>query len=161
MTLDQKIKVYMICRISKDAHSWNEQVFEAMTEPLEAFMPHQHNPYNLAHEKIPLPVVETDMHAMQGADIGLALPEFGRDCAFETGWFAHSEKTLVYLVDDQTTWLRDWMIKGGLDYVVTTNPETYKILKDDGILSRKPLILIDSLSDLTETLVKIYQEAHA
>jgi len=158
---DQAIKLYLIARISKDAHDWNEKVCSEFKAPVEIFVPHHHNPYNLEHPKIPQPVVDTDMNAMKAADIGLALPEFGNDCAFETGWFVGKNKPLVYFVGDQLHWLRDWMIKGSLTRVITNNPQSYELLKSDEILRGKKIVLIGDLSEINQQILEVYQEHNA
>jgi hypothetical protein len=155
------IKLYLIARISKDAHSWNERVCTSFRDPVEIFIPHHHNPYNLQHPKIPQPVVDTDMSAMKNARIGFALPEFGNDCAFETGWFVGQGKPLVYFVDNQVQWLRDWMIKGNLTCVVTNNPTTYSILSEDEIIRDKKVVLIKEMDELNQVILDTYQDHYA
>ena len=86
------------------------------------------------------------------------MPEFGRDCAWETGYYSNSEKPLVFFVDTQTEWLRDWMIKGGLDYVITNNEKTYQILLKDPILKHKGLFLIKELVELNEIFLNLYKK---
>lgn len=93
---------------------------------------------------------------MKESQIALALPEFGCDCAWETGWYAKSGKPLVFFVDSQQTWLRHWMIKGALSYVITNNKATYQVLKQDEILCHKPVILIRNLAGLQKALLEIY-----
>ncbi len=153
----KKVKVYLISRISEDAHLWNEKICSVLKNPIEVFMPHQHNPYNLEHTKMPKSVFDTDLEAMKKCDIALALPEFGNDCSYEVGWFSNSSKPTVFYIDTQMQWLRDWMVKGGLDYVVTENPQTFQILKGDPILKHKKLLLISKLEDLHSTMLNIYK----
>lgn len=154
----KKIRIYLIARISKDAHNWSNEVISHLG-PLvfEVFKPHEHNPWNLKHETFPKEVFDVDLAAMKKSHIGLCLPEFGKDCSWECGWYGNSKKPLVVFVDDQITWLRDWMIKGGLDYVVTTNRVTYRVLTKDPILRYKQIILIDRTEKLNMALEKIYR----
>ncbi|OGD63938.1 hypothetical protein A3A71_01885 [Candidatus Berkelbacteria bacterium RIFCSPLOWO2_01_FULL_50_28] len=151
-------KLYLIARISKDAHDWNEEVCSHFKAPIEIFIPHHHNPYNLEHPKIPQPVVNTDINAMQEAHIGFALPEFGNDCSFETGWFAGKNKPLVYFVNDQLHWLRDWMIKSNLTRIVTNNSQSYKTLKSDEILRDKKVVFINNLDEINQQIHEVYRE---
>ena len=151
-----KAKVYLSARIHPEAHAWSEAVSAAAEEngKIAVFQPHLHNPCNVAHEKLQPEVYEMDLQAMEEAQICLALPPFGRDCAWETGWFSRdSKKCLVIFIDEHTEWLRDWMIKGGLDGVITINPKTYEILSRDPILRGKPIFLIDKLGELGDTLL--------
>lgn len=150
-----KIKVYLCARISKDVHKWNRYVCDKLKAPLTVFMPQNHNPWNISHKEFPKEVYEMDISAMKESDMVLLLPEYGRDCAWEVGWYSNSNKQIVVFVDNQIGWLRDWMIKGGVNYVITTNQKTWKILMNDPILKYKRIIFIADINQLNEELVKI------
>lgn len=152
-----KIKVYLSARISKDAHKWNDYVCGNLKTPISVFMPQKHNPWSLPHRELPKEVYEADLEAMQESHMGLLLPEYGRDCAWEVGWYTNSKKPLVVFVDSQTKWLRDWMLKGGVDYVMTNNPKTWKTLTNDPILKFKPIIFIQDISQLQYEIMKIFK----
>ena len=152
------IKIYLSARISKDAHEWNEKVCGVLRSPFEIFQPHQHNPWNIAHEKLERHVYQTDLDAMIASDMGLLLPPYGRDCAWETGWYACSEKPLVVFASGQTEWLRDWMVKGGVDHVITDDAVTYAKLSSDQILRKEQITFIPTLSDLHRALLSFYKE---
>ena len=157
--MKSKIKIYLISRISKDAHYWNNLVVSFLNkEKFEVFVPQENNPWNKKHEKFPQKIVSTDIKAINNSHIGLALPEFGKDCAFECGYYANSEKLLVFFVDNQLAWLRDWMIKGSIDYLITNNLETYKLLKKDSIVCHKGIFLTEKISDMSEVLISIYKK---
>lgn len=160
-TASSSIKVYLISRISKDAHDWNELVCSHLKSPFEVFIPHQHNPWNIQHTKIQHHVYNTDLQAMKESHIGLALPEFGSDCSYEVGWYSNSHRPVVVFVDDQTDWLRNWMVKGGVDYVVTTNLATYDLLNADPILQWKEVILIETMHELGGVLREINENIYA
>jgi nucleoside 2-deoxyribosyltransferase len=151
------IKVYLSARISRDAHLWNDTVCKHLKRPFEVFIPQIHNPWNISHEKFPKAVFEMDLNAMESSHIGLLLPEYGRDCAWEAGWYAKSDKPLVVFTSDQTRWLRDWMVKGGVDFVVTDNLNTLDILKQDPILDRRKVSYIRRIEDIHEEMLKIYE----
>lgn len=154
-----KIKVYLIARISEDAHFWSDKICDSLnSDSFSVFKPKDHNPWNKRHEKFGKEVFDTDLNAMKKSHIGLILPEYGRDCAMESGWYANSEKPIVVFTDSQMEWLRDWMVKGGVDYVITNNPSTFRILKKDPILKYKKLILIKQIRGLNGALQKIYQK---
>lgn len=148
------LKLYLIARISENAHSWNEEVCSHLRPPIEVFMPHCHNPWNIEHSRIPNKVFEMDLTAMKESQAALALPEFGSDCSFEVGWFSNSNRPVVVYIDTQVEWLRNWMVKGGVDVVTTTNETTYNILKDDPILRYKKVIYLKDMYELTDTLVQ-------
>lgn len=152
-----QIRIYLSARIAKEAHFWNSFVCSHLKDPFEVFMPQDHNPCDVDHEKLSKQVYELDLQAMIDSHMGLLLPDYGRDCAWETGWYANSEKPLVIFIDHQLGWLRDWMIKGGCDYVITTNPESYEVLIRDPILKHKDIILIESMQSLHSQMRQIYQ----
>lgn len=153
----KKIKIYLIARISEDAHSWNNQISGKLNSGLfEVFKPHEHNPWNQKHETFSNEVFNADLGAIKKSHIGLCLPEFGKDCSWECGWYSNSKKPLVAFVENQTNWLRDWMIKGGIDYVITNKKSTYEKLIEDPILKYKQIILIDDMDGLGTELKNIY-----
>lgn len=157
--INNKIKIYLIARISKDAHDWNNKITKALKKSaFEVFKPHEHNPWNKKHTKLHQKVVDVDVEAIKNSHFGLALPEFGRDCAWECGYYANCDKPAVIFVDHQTEWLRDWMIKGMIDYVITNNRETYTLLKKDSILKNKKIFLIKEMKDLNKLFIKIYKK---
>jgi hypothetical protein len=155
------IKVYLISRISEDAHKWNEFVCDHLKSPIEVFAPHEHNPWNIEHTKIQHCVYNTDVKAMKASHIGLALPEFGSDCSYEVGWYSNSHRPVIVFVDHQVNWLRNWMVKGGVDFVVTTNPATHDILKTDPILCSKEVIFIETLHQLGDIIKEVYDNVYA
>lgn len=145
-----KIKVYLSARISEDAHSWNNAVCDSLDNRFDVFKPQEHNPYNLDHRQFPKSVYEMDLKAMKESDIGLLLSPYGRDCAWEVGWYSRSEKPIVLYVEQDTGWIRDWMVKGGVDLVAVCGQALYAQIKDDAILAGKIQLLTsrDQLSDL-------------
>lgn len=154
----KKINIYLIARISKDAHAWNNKVVSNLDPSIfSVFKPQEHNPWNQKHELFSKEVFNVDLGAIKKSRIGLCLPEFGNDCSWECGWYSNSEKPLVAFIDDQIEWLRDWMIKGGLDYIITINKNTYDILINDPILKHKQIILISNINELVVELENIYQ----
>lgn len=153
-----KIRVYIIARISEEAHLWNKKIASALDSRFEIFLPQDHNPFNRKHESFPKSVFDIDMAAIKRSNVGLMLPEYGADCAFEAGWYSNSGKPLVVFVDTQLEWLRDWMVKGGIDCVVTTSKFAFESLKADPILRHKQILLIESLERLGDALAKICGE---
>jgi|GEM_PF-2103502 len=152
----RKIKIYVISRISKDAHSWTDSVCNHLDELFEVFKPKDHNPWNMNNELLSKSVFDIDLMAMKKSHLGLMLPEYGNDCAWEAGWYANSEKPLVVFVDGQRQWLRDWMVKGGVDHVITKNYLTFRFLLKDPILKYKNIVLIQQMRELNNALKDIY-----
>jgi len=154
-----RIKVYLIARISEDAHLWNNKICSFLDkERFEVFNPQEHNPWNKKHESFSDKVFQTDLDAIKNSDMGLLLPEYGKDCAWECGWYSNSTKPCVAFVDTQFEWLRDWMVKGGIDYVVTNNQESFKILNQDPILKLREIKLISDFADIGNALNDIYEK---
>ena len=155
----KKIKIYLIARISPEAHNWNNKVADSLdSNTIEIFKPHDHNPWDTRHEKLEKAVFEVDLKETKESDIGLCLPEFGNDCSWECGWFSNSNKPLVAFVGAQTGWLRDWMIKGGLGYVITDNQNTFQQITNDPILKDKKIFLVTDNLALSDILLKIYKD---
>ena len=125
---------------------------------IEVFKPHEHNPWNQIHIEFPREVFEVDLRAIKESHIGLCLPEFGNDCSWECGWYSNSNKPLVVFVNKQDKWLRDWMVKGGIDYVITDCEETYFKLRNDKILNDKEIILINSINELSHVVEDIFNK---
>ncbi len=156
--MENKIKIYLSARISKDAHEWNEKICDSLKAPIKVFMPHKNNPWNLSHKELPKEIFEMDLSAMHQSDMCLLLPPYGRDCAWEIGWYSNSNKPVIVFIDKETEWLRDWMLKGGVTYVVTNNSQTWKILHKDPILKFKNIIFINKLDQLSDTIISVYNE---
>lgn len=153
-----KINIYVIARISEDAHLWTDKVCSQLDDAFDIFKPKDHNPWNKRHETFAKSVFDVDLEAIKKSHIGLMIPEYGKDCAWECGWYANSKKPVVVFVDTQMEWLRDWMVKGGVDYVVTDNPSTFRILKKDFILRHKDILFIKTIKGLNKALKDIYKK---
>ncbi len=159
--MKDKIKVYIIARISPEAHRWTDEVCTYLDASFEVFKPKDHNPWNQRHELLSKHVFDCDLAAIKASHIGLMLPEYGNDCAWEAGWYSASDKPSVIFTDTQTEWLRDWMVKGGAPHIITCNTDTYAILKNDPILMHKNVMLIKKMEDLGGALKYIYAEHYA
>ncbi|MBN1156519.1 hypothetical protein JXA85_02820 [Candidatus Woesearchaeota archaeon] len=157
MMKDKKIKVYLSARISKDARAWNNYVCGFLTAPFSVFMPQTHNSVPKNHKDFQIEVAYMDIDAMQQSDMGLLLPPYGRDCAWEVGWYAGQKKPLVAFTHNELEWLRDWMLKSCLAAVITDNQNTYLKLKKDPILSKKRVILIGEMNELREALMDVLE----
>ena len=152
----RKLKVYLISRISEDAHHHNEKVAKALKPELEVFVPHLHNPCHENHHHFSLKTASVNLRAMEKSDIGLLLLPYGRDCAWEAGWFAgQKNKKQIIFVHDETAWLRDWMLKSGTDAVITDNKKLFAKLKKDPVLESKKVLFVETLEELKKVLMKI------
>lgn len=155
-----KIKIYVIARISKDTHFWTDKICDSLDGDFNIFKPKDHNPWNKKPELFSKHVFDTDLKAIKNSHIGLMLPEYGNDCSWEAGWYANSEKPVVIFIDAQIKWIKDWMVKGGINYVVTNNAITYKTLKKDPILKHKKIIMIRTIKGLNKILKKVYLNSY-
>lgn len=162
MAWNSKIKVYLIARISPEAHPWNEEVVSSLKPPIEVFVPHQHNPWNISHEKIQYNVFETDRQAMIESDMALALPEFGADCSWEIGWYSGVKKPVVLFTEKSAYWLRHWMVKGSLPYIVTNSGDTFRAINNDAMFQHKQslglvqIFQIQQLDELNQIILQIH-----
>jgi len=159
--MNKKIRIYLIARISEDAHAWNKRICDRLKPPITVFLPQEHNPWNKRHDEFGINVYETDLQAMKKSHIGLLLPEFGKDSAFEVGWYTNTRKPVIVFVDTQKEWLSDWMVKGGVNIIVTKNPSTYSALKGDPILKHKKIKLIKRLDELNRIIKSVYNDVYA
>lgn len=126
--------VYLSARISPDAHGWNDAVTSVLRQRFDVFKPQDENPCDVPHERLQPHVFQQDLEAMQRSDLGLLLAPYGRDCAWEAGWYAGAGKPLVAYVEHELGWLRDWMIKGGLSRVITSSAQVHARLEADPIV---------------------------
>jgi nucleoside 2-deoxyribosyltransferase len=132
-----KPKLYLSARISPDAHAYNNKVAETITDEFDVFKPHEHQVTSGAHEDIGVEVYRLDITAMENSDLALLLPKYGRDCAWEMGWYKGAGKPVYVYVEDQTEWLRDLMVKGGVAAVFTSNEATWERLRQDRVIGGK------------------------
>ncbi len=146
-----KTKMYLSARISRDAHAWNNKICDLLSEHFDVFKPQDHNPYELDHRSFQKEVYQLDLNAMIASEIGILLTPYGRDCAWEVGWYARSEKPIVLYAENDVSWTRDWMIKGGVDAVIVSEDSMFDLLKNDGIVGDK-VIKIDSRAELSTTV---------
>lgn len=104
----------------------------------------------------PVDVYNQCLSMMESSHIGLLLLDsYGRDCAWEAGWYtANKTKKLITFVESSSHFMRDWMIKGGIDIFITTNSRIYDYAKQDPILKHKRVILIKSVDELGEIVLK-------
>lgn len=154
----KEIRIYLSARIRKDAHNRNEEICKALCSPIRVFVPHRIENSDVKHEYLSLGIYKICVDEMEKSHMGLLLPPYGRDCSWEVGWYAKSRKPLVVFVNDQVRWLRDWMVKGGMDYIITINPKIYQKLIKDPILKYKKIVMIKKISDLKKELIKIYEK---
>lgn len=150
-----KFKIYLSASISNALN--NEYICSMFPKDnFIIFLPQYITPKDLNHENFPVDVYNQCLEMMNSSDIGLLLLDsYGRDCAWEAGWYtANKDKKLITFVESSSHFMRDWMIKGGIDIFVTTNPRIYNYAQTDPILKDKKLILIDSVTNLGKVVLQ-------
>lgn len=151
-----KIRIYLSASISNAAN--NEFIcsqFSAKNFVVD--LPQTITPKDLNHENFPVDVYNECLFMMEASDIGLLLLDsYGRDCAWEAGWYsANKNKKLVAFVESSSHFMRDWMIKGGIDIFMTTNPRLYEYALKDPILKDKKNIFLENIENIGYKLLEI------
>jgi nucleoside 2-deoxyribosyltransferase len=151
-------KVYLSATISNAAN--NQYLADFFSEEeFEFFLPQNITPAELSHTHFPTVVYKGCVDEMERSDMGLLLfDSYGRDCAWESGWYAaRPDKVLIAFVESSSHFTRDWMIKGGIDGLVTTNPRLFEVARKDPILESKHLIFVESSAELPRAMKEIYR----
>lgn len=170
--LQDEIKLYLIAKIWSHAQSWNEKVVSQFKEPISIFVPHQHNPYNTTAQSFKHCVHDIDLEAICKSQGAILLPPYGNDCSYEVGVYKmmnimHGKGRIVFpviaVIQEETAFLKDWMVKAGITHVVTDNSKTYKLLRSDPMLgsSNRRLTKIDNLDELHDIVMQIVYSARA
>lgn len=156
---EELIRIYLSASIS-NAH--NNAFFAEQFDPerFEFYLPQLIVPEQLNHEQFPVHVFQQCLEMMTASDFGLVLFDaFGRDCAWECGWYAgRPDKPLFGFVEASSVFMRDWMVKGGLDGLVTTNARMYEAFQKNPLLHSKALVLIQSPAELPDALHRLFQK---
>ena len=155
---DSPLKIYLSASISNElSNAHLADLFPSGA--FKIYLPQKIVPTQLNDTQFPLTVYEKCIEMMKDSDICLLLLDaYGRDCAWEAGWYtAHPEKLLVAFVQASSIFLRDWMTKGGIDVLITTNPRLFTTCQKNPILSTKQLFFIEKEDMLPEIIQKIYQ----
>lgn len=154
------LEIYLSASIS-NAH--DNAFIAALFSPAEflVHLPQKIVPDHLSHVEFPLHVYQQCLEMMTASQIGLVLFDaFGRDCAWECGWYAaQNDKMLIGFVQSGSVFLRDWMVKGGLDALITTNARLFEVCQQNPLLSQKPLHYISTLQDLPQAIRDCWEQA--
>lgn len=156
--------MYLIAKIRGAAQPWNEEICSFLKPPIRVFLPHKHNPYNLAPAKIPKRIHDLDVEQILASDAGLLLPPYGEDCAYEVGVYkglrlaGDRHRPVIAFTRGETRWLRDWMVKGNVQCVVTDDPGTAEALRRDDLACHCSVALVQSpeaLNGIIASLVEV------
>lgn len=130
-------KLYLSARISPDAHQRNNRVASYLTGFFDVFLPHHYQSCATDHTMIGRDIYEKDIRAMELSDICLLLPPYGRDCACEIGWYQAAGKPVYVYTEGDLDWLRDCMVKGGVEKVFTSSIDAFRRLTKDPIIGSR------------------------
>jgi nucleoside 2-deoxyribosyltransferase len=172
---------YLSARVSADALPYNHEICSHLKPPIKLFLPEWICPDDIPHEEFPNHVAVECIRAMQRSDFGLLLPPFGKDCAWEIGWYAGARKPMIAYIHNQTEWLRSANAQRhdsvrheyhpaiskevtaadrtnamrSIDAIATDHHETYEMLLRHPVTSKKIHYLhtLDELQDLILQLV--------
>ncbi|MFN8672419.1 MAG: hypothetical protein U0457_10135 [Candidatus Sericytochromatia bacterium] len=151
------IKIYLSASISNALN--NQYICDQFDQNKFFFhLPQKITPKDLNHENFPLDVYQQCIDMMEDSDAGLLLLDsYGRDCAWEAGWYScRKDKKLIAFVESSSHFMRDWMIKGGIDVFVTNNPRIHSYAINDPILKHKTNIFINDFSEITDKIYSLF-----
>lgn len=155
-----KPALYLSARISPDAHAYNDKVASLLEGYFDVFKPHAFQASESDHTQIGISVYNQDIGAMEMSDLAVILPPYGRDCSWEIGWYKGRNIPAFMYVETDDSFLRDMMLKGGLNGVFTPNEAMYKRLMKDPILRNKVRFL-ESPEELGKRLILAFNQLRA
>ncbi|MEK7431795.1 MAG: hypothetical protein AABZ74_01580 [Cyanobacteriota bacterium] len=155
--MNKKIKIYLSASISNALN--NQHICDQFDKDKFFFhLPQTITPKELNHENFPLGVYNKCIEMMEDSDAGLLLLDsYGRDCAWEAGWYScRNDKKLIAFVESSSHFMRDWMIKGGIDIFVTNNTRLHEYALEDPILKYKKILYIKDFSEITSKFYELF-----
>lgn len=160
------LKVYISSPVSHYQRPSNLRVANTLRSAgINVCLPQEIAPPKTKHKKFEYEVFNKCVNMIHKSDLGLLLYPYGRDSAWEAGYYLGLNKPMFALLtsssEKQISRLRDWMIKGGLNAIITTSDKAYKILKSDPILSSKDIALIKSVENLPGTITDLYEKSYS
>ncbi len=153
----ESLHIYLCSRLTQQALEWNNIITKELNndQTLQLFRPQDIDLSNFPKSTRDLAIYEADFAGIDQADLLLVLPPYGRDCAWEIGWFCGAGKVTIAYVETASEWFNDAMVKGGLTAIITNNPTIYQTLLEDEAAADK-VHLIASREFLAEAIKKIY-----
>ena len=151
---DRLIRLYLMAEMTRETQDWGDYVCGAFdSNRFDIFKPWEFIPSDEPnYENFSRAVFETEEEAIIGADAGLLLAPFDHNAAWACGWFRASGKPVIAFVQKRMEWLSDWLVKGGLNVVVTDNKDTCLDLMEDPVLHHESteIMLVTSVKELPE-----------
>lgn len=132
----------------------NEQLAAKLRDGgFEVGVPHELCPTTVAHDQYSLDVFEACTQAMErSAAVLVNLDSAATDSSWECGWFHARKLPVIGVAQGTTRWVKDFMLKGCLTAVVTTNKIIADFIEGDPMVSHIPVAFISSLDDLAPTV---------
>lgn len=140
-------KIYIISNIHPLRHSYINTVCLKLEKDFKIFRPHVDNKYDADNSNIEFSVFYKDKIEIDKADISLILmPLYGRDCATEIGYSQGIGNCVIAYVEKMETaiekgWLNDWMVKGFIDFIITSETKTYNLLLNNQLIKHKSILM--------------------
>ncbi len=99
-------------------------------------------PPKVQHESFEESIYKQCIEGMEKCDVGLILLDsYERDSSWEAGWFAAKKKPLIGFVQNSLKFRQDWMIKGGINGIITTNEIIFTTIKKDNFFKKGKFII--------------------
>lgn len=146
------LKIYLSASLVNGA--LNERVTAALEQAgHDVVLPQRFCPTDRPHETFPESIFRRCIEGMASCDVGLLMLDcYGRDSSWECGWFEGHGKPMFGFLRGSLRFLEDWMIKGGLAGVITTDSDLLRLVQQDDILRNRKTIAIASVQDLGPVL---------
>lgn len=159
------LDVYISSPVSFYQREWNNKITKLLrSNNFKILLPQEITSPYTNHNKFEIYVYNKCVDWIMQSDLGLLLLPYGRDCAWEVGYYKGIGKPLFVLVDKITKEnkerLRDWMVKGSVDELIFLNKQSYIEFKKDPIISLKPLTLIKNINELPSKILELFNNKY-
>ncbi len=154
---ENTLRIYLCSRLTEVAKLWNNEVSKELDVEFRIFRPQDINLDGIQASDIDWFAYQADLEGMNQSDILLVLPPYGRDCAWEIGWFCGKERPAIAYIENEDEWLRDAMVKGGLKAIITNNATLYELLLKDPATTKK-CYFVSSKRDLGKLIKQIWHQ---
>ena len=151
------IHIYLCSRLTEAAKKWNNEICQELNSEFCIFRPQDVDVSDFTPIELDWAAYSLDLEGMKDADLLLVLPPYGRDCAWEIGWFCGKQKPAIAYAEIEGDWLLDAMVKGGLTAIITDNALLYKTLLENPSTREKSHLIV-SRKNLAEMIKKIYYQ---
>ncbi len=151
------LRIYLCSRLTQKARDWNDEICKELycDESLHLFRPQDVDLKDLRAYDMDYAAYHEDFKGICDSDLLLVLPPYGRDCAWEIGWFGGAQKVTIAYVEQAEEWLRDAMVMGGITAIVTSSQAAYEKLLENPLTVDKSH-LIEGRKELATTIKQIY-----